>query len=188
LVLYKAGESEPLEIYRKNRASAYYNLGVVYFKLGDWLKAAEMYSMANRMEQKLKYAQAWGNTMQMWLEAQKGEVDQVNEIVNQQEMKGGIVSTTKSLNAKGVITPVSDAEILKSLERNQQLLLRARELWPLEPALKFAEPPFPAETNNPSLMMDEMMPDTDESELSNPDTPEKPRIEDELIRQVPVTN
>lgn len=184
LVLYKANKAEPLDIYRKNRASAYYNLGVVYYKLGDWLKAAEMYSMANRMEQKLKYAQAWGDTMQNWLETQQGEGDHVNEFAKPLETKTDFKKATKSSNLKVSSTPVSDAEMLKSLERNQQLLLNARELWPLEPSLKYIDQP--TESIEPGQKLEEEAPGKDES--MTPELFEKSRNDDELIKQIPVSN
>jgi tetratricopeptide (TPR) repeat protein len=185
LVLYKPDEDEPLDIYKKNRASAYYNLGVIYHKLGDWLKAADMYSMANRMVQDLKYAQAWGKTMQMWLDAKKGKESLVDEISPKQDKEAEIAESVQIEQKKPEEEAVSESEILKSMEKNEQLLLKARELWPLEPALKFAEPPTMSPTPETKEPSDKTLPDTREENLVKPMEMDDLIFEDDLIKQVP---
>lgn len=191
LVLFEPEDDEPLDIYKKNRASAYYNLGVVYHKLGDLLKAADMFSMANRMVQDFKYAQVWGNTMQAWLKAQKGSQDEIIEFLPEKtgpgEKKEVVEMTPEVLEEE----PVSEAEIIKSMERNKQLLLKARELWPLEPALKFAQPPgMSPESESPAdspQTVDDLDLEDQENDLIKPMDLEVPLLEDDLIRQVPET-
>ncbi len=187
LVLYEPDDDEPLDIYKKNRAGAYYNLGVIYQKLGDWLKAADMYSMANRMVQNLKYAQAWGKTMQMWLEARKDKEGLVDEISPKQAEEEGITKSVQVNQEKSELEPVSESDILRSMEKNEQLLLRARELWPLEPALKFAEPPTLSPVPETKEMDNEILPESQEENLIKPMEMEEPLFEDELIKQVPET-
>ncbi len=189
LVLFEPEDDEPLDIYKKNRASAYYNLGVVHHKLGDMLKAAEMFSMANRMVQDLKYAQAWGNMMQAWLTAQKGTEDEVNELSPQKAEPVDKQEVVDMQFEELEEEPVSEAEIIKSMERNKQLLLKARELWPLEPALKFAQPPgMTPESEIPSdspQTVDDLVADDQENGLIKPMDMEVPLLEDDLIKQVP---
>ncbi|MDH3382352.1 MAG: hypothetical protein OEL54_06570, partial [Flavobacteriaceae bacterium] len=57
LILFSPEGKEFDDIYIRNKASAYYNLGRVFHLQEDWWFAAKMFSQANRLNQKLKYAQ-----------------------------------------------------------------------------------------------------------------------------------
>lgn len=128
ITLFTPKGDEPENIYLYNRASAYYNLGIAYQMTKDWWKAAEMFSHANRIQQKLKYAQAWGNSLQIWLEEQKNPQPIKSEpaVVKTTENKVQLDEKTKPLS-------------VKSIEENNQLLLKPRILWPLDPYLKNQE-------------------------------------------------
>lgn len=127
LVLYAPEVEEPSEIYRVNRAAAYYNLGVVYQLQGDRLFAAKMFSQANRLIQKLKYAQAWGDNIHAWLDQK-----------THRSADGGIEIVVPE--PKPPAPPKRKPEVVELLESNPNLLLRAQELWPLEPVIKNADP------------------------------------------------
>lgn len=128
LVLYSPERGEPQEIYRINRASAYYNLGVLYQQQGDHLFAAKMFSQANRLVQKLKYAQAWGDNMHAWLDRKADRNrDMALEVV--------LPEPTEVENP-----PKKQADVIHLLESNPNLLLKAQDLWPLEPVIKNAQP------------------------------------------------
>ncbi len=133
IVLFESGRGETEAIYLQNRASAYYNLGNLYSHTGNWLLAAEMYSHANRLQQKLKYAQAWGENMQLWLDEQKS-------------LNGKKASAQKPeyIARKDDEMPISSEEVIperiKNIEQNRQLLLKAKDLWPLDPNLKNQKP------------------------------------------------
>lgn len=193
LVLYEPAEDEPIKVYQKNRASAYYNLGVVYQKLGDLLKAAEMFSMANRMKQTLKYAQAWGSTMQTWLEEQKGGVRVIDQITLKSRKERDRLQQKPSDKKQALrqAIPPSEEELLKAIERNKQLLLKARELWPLEPALKDLESPDQKSQTgeSPNLFLDETSPRTLDLDLVEEPVEEgQMETENNLIKKVPEAN
>ncbi|MCP4298369.1 MAG: tetratricopeptide repeat protein, partial [Proteobacteria bacterium] len=124
LVLFGPEVNESDDIYLRNRAKAFYNLGVVYNRQKDWWFAAKMYSQANRLQQNLKYAQAWSNSVYSWLE--EGTEPEVEK-------------------KKRVVQRISEQELLKytqpakidKIEGNIDLLLKPRDLWPLEQKLKF---------------------------------------------------
>lgn len=52
--------------FRFNRAAAFYNIGILFQLENQWLKAAKMFSSANQMMQKEKYADAWSNAVVRW--------------------------------------------------------------------------------------------------------------------------
>jgi hypothetical protein len=91
--------------------------------------AAEMFSRANRLSQRLKYAQAWGNSLQQWLDQQKYPPKPKEKIAVVKKAEKTIESTE-----------VQPETVLWNVENNRQLLLKPRVLWPLEPHLK-ATPP-----------------------------------------------
>ncbi|MDT8445556.1 MAG: tetratricopeptide repeat protein [bacterium] len=128
LVLYAPDRTEPQEIYRSNRASAYYNLGILYQSQGDHLFAAKMFSQANRLVQKLKYAQAWGDNMHAW-------IDQKSDSQRNQEIEV-VLPEPKDVQDP----PKKRPDVIQILESNPNLLLNAQDLWPLEPSIKNAEP------------------------------------------------
>ncbi len=125
IILFSPDKNMPEDVYLVNRASTYYNLGVAYQLKKEWWKAAEMFSSANRIRQKLKYAQAWGNSVQTWLETQrhpkpdKKSVSVVKTDIKPVELKDGPAPHT-----------------IRNFEDNNQLLLKPRVLWPLDPYLK----------------------------------------------------
>ncbi len=133
IVLYGATKEEPHDVYVKNRASAFYNLGIVYQQKNDWWLAAKMFAKANRLQQKLKYAQAWGENIQSWLEQQKqpgiAREDEQEEQLVVQEMEQ-ITETEMEVRSDMII----------SLERNQQLMLEERDLFPLDSYIKSLQP------------------------------------------------
>jgi len=123
IVLYEKEPEEPIDIYISNRASVFYNLGRVYHQKKDWWKAASMFSKANRIEQRLKYAQAWGDEIYHWLERQK---------------KTGIrekIQLTDKMDADKQIIE-KQQPLIKHLESSDDLLLKPRILWPFDQDLK----------------------------------------------------
>ena len=129
IVLYAPAEDEPKDIYLFNRASAYYNIGQLYYREKDWLEAARMFSHANRLQQKLTYAHAWGESMQSWLEAQKQPALRAGEM-QKEESSAQIGKELTSDEKMKAPEPILDLEI------NDRLLLKAKELWPLDPDIK----------------------------------------------------
>ena len=128
LVLFTPEKGEPAEIYRINRASAYSNLGLIYQMQDDHLFAAKMFSQANRLQQTLKYAQAWGDNMHTW-------IDQQNQHVRSASLDFSLPDEKKS------VAPVKKTpDVIFLLETNPNLLLNAQQLWPLEPVIKNATP------------------------------------------------
>ena len=129
IILYSPAEEEPKDIYIFNRASAYYNIGRLHQRENNWLEAAKMFSFANRLQQKRKYAHAWGESMQAWLEAKK-----------QPAPKTAGKSEEMSLAQKRKEIPedqeTGKPEMILDLEINKRLLLKAKELWPLDPDIK----------------------------------------------------
>jgi len=125
IILFSHQEDEPDENYLHNRAATYYNLGVAYQMKKDWWNAAEMFSHANRIQQKLKYAQAWGNNIQLWLEEQRNPPlkEKATPVVKTDIKKVELAEKTEPLSAI-------------SIEKNGQMLLKPRILWPLDPHLK----------------------------------------------------
>lgn len=128
IFLFAPDKDQPQDIYLQNRAAAYYNLGIAYQQKQDWWQAAEMFSAANRIKQKLKYAQAWGNNMQTWLEEQRAS--------KPQKQPAPIVKTAEK---KVESTQEKKPPAIVNLENNSQLLLKPRILWPLDPYLKQQE-------------------------------------------------
>jgi len=129
IVLFAPRTEEPDEIYLKNRASAFYNLGQVYHRMGDYLYAAKMFSQANRLQQKLKYAQAWGDNVHAWIDAHKDPNRGMKPLVlKKQEVVVAVKEEAKP-------NPVEE------LEKNQNLLLDAKQLWPLEPLVTNLDEP-----------------------------------------------
>jgi len=129
IVLYHPEPGEAEEIYRHNRASAYYNIGIIKQTQALWWDAAEAFSRANRLHQRLKYAQAWGNAMQHWLETQK-----------QPEAEKAKIAVVKPAEKALLSIEPPPKPALMDIEANTQLLLKPRILWPLEPHLKTAQP------------------------------------------------
>jgi tetratricopeptide (TPR) repeat protein len=131
LVLYQPSSDEPMPMLRTNRASAYFNLGLAFRHQREWEQAAAMFSKANRMVQKLTYAQSWGEAMQKWLEEQK----QSTTTVDMQKQ-------TESKPQFEIRAPadVSYPDLIDNLEQNDHLLLNAGQLWPLEPAVRYLSP------------------------------------------------
>ena len=128
IILFSPIKDEPKNIYLHNRASTYYNLGIAYQLNKDWWRAAEMFSHANRIQQKLKYAQAWGNSIQLWLEEQRNPPSK--------KKASPIVKTEiKKVESDEKAEPMSAI----SIEKNDQMLLKPRILWPLDPHLKKRE-------------------------------------------------
>lgn len=126
LVLYGPEEGETPETYRINRAGAYFNLGLIYEQDKDWRFAATMFSKANRLEQKTKYAQAWGDNMERWLlEEKKTEIEE-----KEPKKEKKLVDIEQDLLAQ------KEPAMVKRYEQNMDLLLNARKLWPLESKLK----------------------------------------------------
>ncbi|OGG97594.1 MAG: hypothetical protein A2508_07860 [Candidatus Lambdaproteobacteria bacterium RIFOXYD12_FULL_49_8] len=128
LVLYGPDTDEPASIYRVNRASAFFNLGVAYNQQQDYLFAAKMFSQANRLSQKLLYAQAWGDNMHAWL-------DQKNRKTTDEEAQ--ITLPEPPVEVK---KSQKQPDFIELLEGNENLLLKAQDLWPLEPIIKNANP------------------------------------------------
>jgi len=128
IFLFAPDEGEPADVYFKNRAAAYNNLGLAFQQKRDWWKAAEMFSAANRISQKLKYAQAWGNNLQTWLEEQHSP-KRVKVTV---PVEKGTEKQIESMEEKRPAAVIN-------LEENDQLLLQPRILWPLDPHLKQQE-------------------------------------------------
>lgn len=182
LVLFRPGKEEPLEVYKLNRAAAYHNLGVVFGHLDDWLMAAKMFSMANRLEQKLKYAQSWGNNMQLWLESQKSQTGQIDRIDELKARRKALALSKPDLTDARE-KELSKADILGFIERNQQLLLNPKELWPLEPALKYAEP-IKTELQQPVELPDETVPLDFEDETTETQDSDLSESSDDLIRRI----
>jgi len=127
LVLFSQKLDEPEAIYRVNRASSFYNLGVVYQMQGDHLFAAKMFSQANRLKQTLRYAQAWGDNMHAWINEENKQVRQFSPDIEAFGSKKDKVKPKK-------IKP----DVVLLLETNPSLLLKAQQLWPLEPVIKNA--------------------------------------------------
>jgi len=125
IILFSPIKDEPKDIYLHNRAATYYNLGIAYQLNDDWWKAAEMFSQANRIRQKLKYAQAWGNSIQLWLEEQR----------NPPSKKKATAIVKTDLQK---VELMEEKELLSviNIEKNEQMLLKPRILWPLDPHLK----------------------------------------------------
>ncbi len=118
IVLFSPNDEEPEEVYLVNRATAFYNLGQVYHTQGDYLFAAKMFSQANRLRQKLKYAQAWGDNMHAWLDAHLNPQRGIAPVLIE---KKEIVQVVKA-----------KPPLIQTLESNKNLLLDAKQLWPLE--------------------------------------------------------
>ncbi|MDX2469189.1 MAG: hypothetical protein QNL04_01295 [SAR324 cluster bacterium] len=121
IVLFAPNNSEPEEVYLINRATAFYNLGQVYHTQGDYLFAAKMFSQANRLQQKLKYAQAWGDNMHAWLDAHLNPQRGIAPVIIEKKV---IVQVVKA-----------KPPLIQTLESNNKLLLDAKQLWPLEPKI-----------------------------------------------------
>ncbi len=128
IYLFSPDKDESREVFFRNRAATYYNLGIAYQQKKEWWKAAEMFSSANRIKQRLKYAQAWGNNIQIWLEEQRSPspVKKTEPIVK---------VAAKKIELKEEQKPLA----VIHLEDNSQLLLKPRALWPLDPHLKQQE-------------------------------------------------
>ncbi len=125
IVLFSPREKEPEEVYIKNRGAAFFNLGQVYHHLGDYLYAAKMYSQANRLQQKLTYAQSWGDNMHAWLESHK--------------QKSKPKAPQRAKKKKLPPPPPPPESKLVKIQKNEALLLDPTKLWPLEPLIKRAE-------------------------------------------------
>ncbi len=126
--LFSPMKDEPKEIYLYNRAATYYNLGIAYQLNNDSWRAAEMFSHANRIKQKLKYAQAWGNSIQLWLEEQRNPASKKKD-------SPIVKAEIKKVELDEKAEPLS----VISIEKNGQMLLKPRILWPLDPHLKKRE-------------------------------------------------
>jgi len=123
IVLYEKEEEEPLDVYISNRASVYYNLGLIYHQKKDWWTAASMFSNANRIKQQLKFAQAWGDEIYLWLENQKKtELREESPTIDQMDVDEKMMEKQQPL--------------IKLLESNEDMLLKPRILWPFDQNLK----------------------------------------------------
>ena len=121
IVLFSPNDMEPETVYLVNRSTAFYNLGQVYHKQGDYLFAAKMFSQANRLRQKLKYAQAWGDNMHAWLDAHLNPQRGIAPVLIEKK------EIVKIVKAK--------PPLIQTLENNKNLLLDAKQLWPLVPKI-----------------------------------------------------
>lgn len=128
IVLYGPAEAESEEVYLINRTGAFYNLGLIYRLQEKWLLAADMFSRANRLNQKLKYANNWAESMQAWREQRKSD-DEPTLLTQESQVL---------MDSKIVMGSKDDmkSELLRNLEINDSLLLNAKDLWPLDPAIK----------------------------------------------------
>ena len=129
VVLFSPSKEKHEFAFLKDRASIYYNLGIIFKQQGDLIQAAEMFSRANRLIQKLKYAQAWGETMQQWLQLQKNGKKPVK---TEEDQEMAVQKTLDDFDSTETIS----SDRIKYLERNNRLLLNAKDLWPLEPIIK----------------------------------------------------
>lgn len=124
LTIFELDENQPPKIYMANKASAYYNIGVIYTQQEKWLKAAESFSKANRLNPNLKYAQAWGSSMHNWILKKENPPQKEKQ---KKIIKHVVKTRTKAHRKK------KDA---RQREENRQLLLKPQLLWPFEPHIK----------------------------------------------------
>ncbi|MDH5560991.1 MAG: hypothetical protein OEY59_09090 [Deltaproteobacteria bacterium] len=141
IVLFGPEDDEDETVYLKNRANSYYNIGLVYLQQENWWEAAKMFSQANRITQKLKYAQAWGDSMYSWLQFQKRREfllrQETLEKEKQEEIEKLVRKKKKEALALIKAKPVEEKiEIIKGLESDDHFMLKPRLLWPFEPLLK----------------------------------------------------
>ncbi|NQU63060.1 MAG: hypothetical protein HQ517_02085 [SAR324 cluster bacterium] len=135
VIIYETAKDQADEIYLINKASALYNLGIIYTSKKRWLLAAEMFSKANRIKQTLKYAQAWADSMEHWLEVQKeAQTASKQEIVKGEQTKIPKKQNKQKLEKNTEITSTN-------AEQNNALLLNAQDLWPLDPDIKKIKTP-----------------------------------------------
>jgi len=126
LILFGPEQGEEEENYLRTRASAFYNLGEVYDRKGDWWYAAKMFSKANRLQQKLKYAQSWGDSMHQYL-----ALEEEKAILEQRKGEKRL----RRINERELLRYTQPSTI-DNLENNEDFLLKPRDLWPLEQRLK----------------------------------------------------
>lgn len=169
IVLFAPRTQEPDEIYLKNRASAFYNLGQVYHRMGDYLYAAKMFSQANRLQQKLKYAQAWGDNVHAWIDAHKDPNRGAKPLVLRKPEVVVAVQEEKKPN------------LVEELEKNQNLLLDAKQLWPLEPLVTNLDDPELHGIGKPSPRL---YPDY-QKDLSQPERVKVYPLSQQLPKQLP---
>jgi len=127
IVLFEPGKKEPKEVYVQNKADAYYNLGSAYLKQEKWLEAADMFSNANRINRKMEYAQAWGDSIQSWLEEQ------------QSKKVSDAMLEAKQMEKAPEVLPVYEVQpkVDKlSIVNHEDLLLKPLKLWPFESLIK----------------------------------------------------
>ncbi|MBT4286527.1 MAG: hypothetical protein HOD92_04260 [Deltaproteobacteria bacterium] len=127
IVLFEPGKKEPAAIYIQNKTAAYYNLGSAYLRQKKWLEAADMFSNANRINREMEYAQAWGDSIQSWLEEQ--QLRKVSDaMVEAEQMK-------KAPEAQPTYEENPRVDKL-SIVNHEDLLLKPLKLWPLESLIK----------------------------------------------------
>jgi tetratricopeptide (TPR) repeat protein len=127
IVLFEPGKNEPEDIYFQNKAAAYYNLGIVYLRQKNWLEAAEMFSNANRINRKMEYAQAWGDSIQSWLEENKSKENSMAALEAADE---------KEKNIEDSYSEEQPNVDKLSIVNHEDLLLKPMKLWPLESLIK----------------------------------------------------
>jgi tetratricopeptide (TPR) repeat protein len=128
IVVFTPKDDEPEEIYQRNRARAFYNMGQIYsLQNKPWL-AAKMYSQANRIQQKLKYAQSWSDNMHVWLVNKEKKTKQKED----NSSRNMVLGSQQRLKH-------DQTTDIKRIDENQDLLLNPRLLWPLEQKLKAKE-------------------------------------------------
>lgn len=97
------------ELYKKNRVAAYYNIGQIYRAQEKWLDAAIMFSKANRLRQKIRYAQAWADCLTNW------KFELLEKSKKRERLQKGHVFLEE-----------------KKIEQIDELLLKRTKLWPFE--------------------------------------------------------
>lgn len=111
LLSHRMGKNskKSFEVISKEKAQIYYNLGVIKQLQQKWEGAALMFSKANRLQQKMKYAQAWADSIQRWKDLQQIKVKGTN-----------------------LIKPIQtiQKERIPSIEDQDRLLLDKNKLWP----------------------------------------------------------
>lgn len=182
LVIFEPSKEESEEAYLINRAAAYYNLGIIFHQKRDWWFAAKMFSHANRIKQTIKYAQAWGDSMQLWLEEQRGESNKQVKAVTEVEKNRPSETERKSLVIKDSIEKEKE-DLIKSLEKNEQLLLKPRELWPMDPYLKNRELERAKQLTQSNEESDLLK--TEEEKEQEPQKPDSSRTIQDLIQDLP---
>lgn len=149
LSIFEPDETAPNDINQKNKASAYYNIGVLHTRQQKWLDAADKFSQANRLNPTLRYAQAWGSSMHNWMMSQKETRKKVKKVKPAVKKKPPLLPSPAIHEKKS--KQKKDKTVIP-IEENQQLLLNPQLLWPLDPVIKkrFSPVGSPSEINGSS--------------------------------------